>query len=56
MDVDALIEDIAARVREVAGLEAIVLGGSRVRGTHRPGSDVDLCFYCDPLQALDIAI
>jgi predicted nucleotidyltransferase len=29
----------------VPGLEAVVLGGSRARGTHHDGSDVDLGLY-----------
>ena len=31
-----------------------MLGGSRARGTRRPTSDIDLCFYYDPAQPLDI--
>ncbi|MFT3889855.1 MAG: nucleotidyltransferase domain-containing protein [Arachnia sp.] len=34
----ALAEDLAG----VPGVVAVVLGGSRARGTHRPDSDVDL--------------
>nr|WP_269779095.1 nucleotidyltransferase domain-containing protein [Propioniciclava soli] len=29
----------------VPGFEAVVLGGSRARGTHHGGSDVDLGLY-----------
>ncbi|MDP4503476.1 nucleotidyltransferase domain-containing protein [Nonomuraea turcica] len=49
---------IAARLAEVPGVVAVVLGGSRARGTHRPDSDIDLGLYyrgrldVDKLRAL----
>jgi predicted nucleotidyltransferase len=39
------MSDVAARLAEVPGVVAVVLGGSRARGTHRPDSDVDLGVY-----------
>lgn len=42
---DEQLHEIAARVQAVAGVEAVVLGGSRARGTHRADSDVDLGLY-----------
>ncbi|MFE3519278.1 nucleotidyltransferase domain-containing protein [Streptomyces sp. NPDC059166] len=36
---------MAAGLVQVAGVEAVALGGSRARGTHRPGSDWDLGVY-----------
>ena len=42
MPVDALIRDIVDEVKRVEGVRAIVLGGSRARGTHTPSSDIDL--------------
>lgn len=36
---------MAARLTQVPGVEAVVLGGSRARGTHRPDSDWDLGLY-----------
>ena len=53
-DINTLIQDLVARIQPVAGLEAIVLGGSRARGTHRTGSDIDLCIYYNPQHPLDI--
>ena len=54
-DVSGLIADIVERVRTVSGVEAIVLGGSRARGTQTPTSDVDLGIYYDRARPLDIA-
>ncbi|MFJ6944734.1 nucleotidyltransferase domain-containing protein [Streptomyces wuyuanensis] len=42
---DDVIGTMAARLAEVRGVRAVVLGGSRARGTHRPGSDWDLGVY-----------
>lgn len=39
---DDHLRAIAGRLVEVPGVEAVVLGGSRARGTHHPDSDVDL--------------
>ncbi|MFF1832840.1 nucleotidyltransferase domain-containing protein [Streptomyces sp. NPDC058231] len=36
---------MAARLTSVRGVRAVVLGGSRARGTHRPDSDWDLGVY-----------
>ncbi|HMN59843.1 MAG TPA: nucleotidyltransferase domain-containing protein [Anaerolinea sp.] len=54
MDADTLIDLIAGRVKQVDGLRALVLGGSRARGTHRPDSDIDLGFYYHPSRPLDL--
>jgi hypothetical protein len=42
---DALIESIVPRRAAVPGVAAIVLGGSRARGTATPDSDYDLGLY-----------
>jgi predicted nucleotidyltransferase len=52
--VQTLIETIVERVKRVDGVRAIVLGGSRARGTHTPRSDVDLGIYYHPDQPLDL--
>lgn len=39
------MEGIADRLVAVGGVVAVVLGGSRARGTHRPDSDVDIGLY-----------
>src|SRR5271165_506456 len=48
-------EELLARVTEafapVAGVRAVVLGGSRARGTHDAGSDYDIgLYYCGDLD------
>lgn len=54
MDIPALTETIVEQVKRVDGVSAIVLGGSRARGTHTPGSDVDLGIYYHPDRPLDL--
>lgn len=50
---DASLAELARRLSTVRGVVAVVLGGSRARGTHRPDSDFDLgVFY---RGALDVA-
>ncbi|WP_049572026.1 nucleotidyltransferase domain-containing protein [Nonomuraea sp. SBT364] len=39
------IEDMARSLAEVPGVTAVMLGGSRARGEHHPGSDWDLGVY-----------
>ena len=54
MDIQALIETVVERVRQVGGVGAVVLGGSRARGTHTPQSDIDLGLYYRPDRPLDL--
>ena len=42
-------------LKNIEGVEAIVLGGSRARGTHTPESDVDLGLYYSAAHPLDVA-
>jgi predicted nucleotidyltransferase len=42
---DAALAALADRLASVTGVVAVVLGGSRARGTHRPDSDYDLGLY-----------
>ncbi|GAA2972373.1 nucleotidyltransferase domain-containing protein [Streptomyces drozdowiczii] len=44
-DMSGRIAKMAARLTEVPGVRAVLLGGSRARGTHRPDSDWDLGVY-----------
>lgn len=44
---DDELHRIAQRLHAADGVEAVVLGGSRARGTHHEGSDVDLGLYYD---------
>ena len=54
MNIDTLIQKITNEVKTVDGIKAIVLGGSRARGTHHPNSDIDLGFYYDPTHPIDL--
>lgn len=54
MQLELLISSIVDELREVDGVKAIVLGGSRARGTHTSTSDVDLGIYYHPDSPLDL--
>jgi TatD DNase family protein len=41
----AIITDIVNRLKLVKGLNVVVLGDSRARGTHTPNSDIDIGIY-----------
>jgi hypothetical protein len=45
---DEELGDLARRLTAVDGVVGVLLGGSRARGTHAPGSDVDLGVYYRP--------
>ncbi len=53
--IDTLIDELVDRIKDVKGVSAVVLGGSRAIGTHTEESDVDLGIYYDPENLLDIA-
>lgn len=54
MEIQTLINTIVEKVKHIDGVNAIVLGGSRARGTHAPKSDIDLCIYYHPNHPLDL--
>ena len=54
MEIQTLVDSLVGRIKAVKGVEAIVLGGSRARGTHTPKSDIDLCIYYHPDHSLDL--
>jgi predicted nucleotidyltransferase len=54
MQIESLLERIVDNVRQVDGVKAIVLGGSRARGTFTSTSDVDLGIYYHPDSPLDL--
>jgi predicted nucleotidyltransferase len=51
--IDQIIEHVARRIMVVKGVRAIVLGGSRARGTHSAVSDIDIGLYYSPEEAID---
>jgi predicted nucleotidyltransferase len=53
-DPSLFILDIANKIQRVSGVTAVVLGGSRARGTARPDSDIDLGIYYHTQQPLDL--
>ncbi|SCJ87963.1 Nucleotidyltransferase domain [Anaerotruncus sp. 2789STDY5834896] len=45
MQISEIINTITAALAPVAGIDAVVLGGSRATGTAGPGSDIDIGVY-----------
>lgn len=54
MEPKEIITEIVERLKLVGGIEAVVLGGSRARGTHTAASDIDLGIYYHPARSLDL--
>ena len=52
---DPVLGCLIEALRPVPGLAALVLGGSRGRGTAGPHSDYDLGLYYEPEAPLDVA-
>jgi len=48
MKIDSLLSEIVADLRQVGGVSALVLGGSRARGTHTSKSDLTWEFTTTP--------
>ena len=55
MDLSNQITEIVDRLKTVPGVEAVVLGGSRARGSHTDTSDIDIGLYYFPAAPLDLA-
>jgi hypothetical protein len=51
---DPVLARVVEALRPVEGLSALVLGGSRGRGTAGPGSDYDIGLYYEPDAPLDV--
>lgn len=49
-----IIDRLVPVLAEVPGIAAIVLGGSRARGTAHPGSDYDIGLYYDPATPFEV--
>src|SRR3954465_6577048 len=52
--VDDIVERVATRLREVPGVAAVVLGGSRALGATSPQADVDIGVYYRGAERPDI--
>lgn len=55
LDVPFIISKMIDRLKQVDGVHALVLGGSRARGTEHPDSDIDIGIYYHENDGLDIA-
>jgi len=49
------LESIVDQLTAVPGIDAVVLGGSRARGTHAESSDIDLGIYYSPSLPIDLS-
>lgn len=52
-EIKNIVDKIVPILSTVSGIRALVLGGSRARGTHSPASDIDIGIYYDDSK-LDI--
>ena len=52
---ETLLQALVRALSPVTGIEAIVLGGSRARGTATPGSDYDIGLYYRASRPIDVA-
>jgi hypothetical protein len=53
--IQPILTRVVDALRGLPGVQAIVLGGSRSRGTHLPGSDIDIGIYYRDAESLDLA-
>ena len=54
MAVENIINIVKEELKAVPGIVGVVLGGSRARGTHYPGSDIDIGIYYDESAGFDV--
>jgi predicted nucleotidyltransferase len=54
-EIELILSEVVARVSKIEGVEAVVLGGSRARGTADERSDIDLGIYYDGKRPFEIA-
>lgn len=52
-EIKHILDKIVPVLSTISGIQALVLGGSRARGTHSPSSDIDIGIYYDS-SMLDI--
>jgi hypothetical protein len=53
-ELEALAESVASWADDVFGLHRVYIFGSRVRGDHKPASDVDIRIYTSDLDSDDV--
>lgn len=51
---ESTVSGIAAVLAKHANVESATLYGSRAMGTHRPNSDIDLCFFGSELNLTEL--
>jgi len=56
MNTSELTRSVVDPLRTVPGIDAVVLGGSRARGTHTESSDIDLGIYYHPSTPIDLLV
>lgn len=44
-EIRIVLEKVVTALTAISGIESVVLGGSRARGTHSPESDIDIGIY-----------
>jgi predicted nucleotidyltransferase len=52
--ISVILDKAVAALQIIAGVEAVVLGGSRARGTHNADSDIDIGIYYDSGSHFDL--
>lgn len=52
--IENMTAEITSAISEVEGVSAVVLGGSRARGTHNSKSDVDMGIYYHPDRPINL--
>ena len=52
-DIKTILDKVVSVLADVSGIQAVVLGGSRARGTHSSESDIDIGIYYDK-ETLDL--
>ena len=46
-EIKTILDKVVSALAGISGIQAIVLGGSRARGTHSSRSDIDVGIYYD---------
>jgi len=52
-EIKTILDNVVYALAYVSGIQAVVLGGSRARGTHSSESDIDIGVYYDK-ETLDL--